>query len=101
MLARRRFFDTSRSAPPAGLYYKVSFALYQVSFQCRRALQPTPRQARGPAGHNPYMMMMSSGFEPQQPLPDDFQRRALLGHSVKPPRPFSADEVAAKIQVSK
>ena len=34
-------------------------------------------------------------------VPNNLQRRELLGHSVKPPRPFSADGVEAKIQVSK
>ena len=32
---------------------------------------------------------------------NNLQRRELLGHSIKPPRPFSANVVDAKIQVSK
>ena len=34
-------------------------------------------------------------------VPNNFQRRQMLAHSVKPPRPFTADGVVAKIQVSK
>ena len=80
---RRRFIDMSR-------------------VQCKPASTTSAtRQARGPADHKPYMTMKSLGFETHQQLLNDLQRRALRGHSIKTPRPFIADVVDAKMQVSK